>query len=48
MNSANDSCTDGRDSWLVNCVFGKIEEVVFDAKSRRQAAEVLVGLEALL
>lgn len=42
MNSVNDSCRDGRDSWLVNLVFGKIEDFVVDAKSRRQAAEVLL------
>lgn len=45
MNSRNDSCKDGRDSWLVNFLLGKIEEVVMDAKSRRQAAEVLPDLE---
>ena len=42
MNVVNDSCKDGRDSWFVNLVFGKIEVLVVDAKSRRQSAEVLL------
>lgn len=45
MNSRNDSCKDGRDSWLVNLMFGKIEDLVVVAKSRRQAEEELLCLE---
>lgn len=41
MKSVKDSCSDGRDSWLVNSVFGKMDDEVVAAKSRRQAAEVL-------
>jgi hypothetical protein len=47
VNSMNDSCKDGRDSWLVNFVFGKIEEVVVAAKLCLQAEEVLLALDTL-
>lgn len=45
MKSEKDSCNDGRDSWLVNWVFGKMDAEVVAAKSRRQAAEVLLDLD---
>lgn len=43
----NDSCKDGRDSWFVNLVFGKIEDVVVAAKFWRQAEVVLLDLDSL-
>lgn len=45
MKSVKDFCKDGIDSWLVNWVFGKMDDEVLAAKSRRQAAEVLPDLE---
>ena len=43
----NDSCKDGRDSWFVNLVFGKIEDVVAAAKLWWQAEVVLPDLDSL-
>lgn len=45
MNWVYDSCKEGRDSWLVNWVFWKKDEVVVTTKSRRQVEEVLLDLE---
>lgn len=47
MKWVNDSCKDGRDSWLVNWVFGKKDEVVVTANLCRQDDEVLLGLETV-
>ena len=44
MNSLNDSCREGRDSWLVNLVFGKIEDAVVAAKLCLHSAELFLGL----
>lgn len=47
MNSTNESLKEGRDSWLVKRVFGKMEAAVDCAKSRRQTEEVLPDLETV-
>lgn len=47
MKWLKDSRKEGRDSWLVNWVFGKKDEVVVTAKLCRQLDEVLLGLETV-
>lgn len=48
LNSLNDSWRDGRDSWLVKWVFGKMDDVVVAAKLWRHAEELFLDFDCVL